>query len=114
VDSEGGSIDLESLLSQLMEFLLTIIGNRRYQGTVKASMGELQYVTLGEPPAGWPASRSACLPAGRPTCLPPCLPSHLLACRGPPQHTRRGVDSAEGWLGDRLSRVDWWVMYVCV
>ena len=48
-DSEGGSIDLESLLSQLMEFLLTIIGNRRYQGGVKASMGELQYVTLGEP-----------------------------------------------------------------
>lgn len=47
VDSEGGSIDLESLLSQLMEFLLTIVGNRRYQATVRSSMAELQYITLG-------------------------------------------------------------------
>lgn len=59
VDIEGDSIDLESLLSQLLEFLLTLIGNRRYQGGVKASMAELQYLTLGALGGGEEGSRGS-------------------------------------------------------
>ncbi|KAK9806782.1 hypothetical protein WJX72_002643 [[Myrmecia] bisecta] len=47
VDSDGENMDFESLISQLVEFLLTLVGNRRYQGMMQGVMGELVYLTIG-------------------------------------------------------------------
>eukprot|EP00887_Chlorella_sp_A99_P007628 scaffold20.g7628.t1 len=41
------AVGLEGLVAQLLEFVLTLVGNQRYQALVQGSMGELLYLSLG-------------------------------------------------------------------
>lgn len=48
MDEEGNSLDFESLLSQLLEVIITIVGNKRFRQLVEPIVPQLVYVTLGE------------------------------------------------------------------
>ncbi|KAL4434017.1 hypothetical protein ABPG75_000458 [Micractinium tetrahymenae] len=47
VDSEGDSVDFDGLISQLLELVLALVGNQRYQAMMRASMQQLLHLTLG-------------------------------------------------------------------
>ncbi|KAL3138300.1 hypothetical protein ABBQ32_006113 [Trebouxia sp. C0010 RCD-2024] len=46
-DEEGDNMDFESLISQLFEVLITLIGNRRYQELMQPIVPDLIYHTIG-------------------------------------------------------------------
>lgn len=48
-DSDGDTVDLEGLLSQAFEFLLTIAGSRRMAPTLERMLPELVRLSLGAP-----------------------------------------------------------------
>lgn len=45
--AEGDSVDFDDLVSQLLELVLALVGNQRYQGMLRASMQQLLHLTLG-------------------------------------------------------------------
>ena len=47
VDEEGNSIDFESLLSQLLEVIITIVSNQRFRNLLEPVVPQLVYVTIG-------------------------------------------------------------------
>ncbi|KAL4441799.1 hypothetical protein ABPG77_003715 [Micractinium sp. CCAP 211/92] len=47
VDSDGECIEFDDLISQLLELVLALVGNQRYQGMLRASMQHLLHLTLG-------------------------------------------------------------------
>ena len=47
VDEEGNSLDFESLLSQLLEVIITIVSNKRFCKLLEPVVPELIYVTIG-------------------------------------------------------------------
>jgi len=47
LDSDGENLDFETLISQLFELLLTLIGNHRYKELIAGSVGQLAYYSLG-------------------------------------------------------------------
>ncbi|KAI3434732.1 hypothetical protein D9Q98_002793 [Chlorella vulgaris] len=46
-DSEGECVGFDSLISQLLELVLALVGNTRYQALLAASMQQLLHLTLG-------------------------------------------------------------------
>ncbi len=49
-DSDGDTVDLETLVAQLLEFLLTVAGSARMAPCLAPSVPELMRATLGAPP----------------------------------------------------------------
>ena len=49
-DEDGDNMDFESLISQLFEVLITLIGNRRYQELMQPIVPDLIYHTIGPSP----------------------------------------------------------------
>lgn len=47
VDEEGNSLDFESLMSQLLEVIITVVGSNRFQQLVEPIVPQLVYVTIG-------------------------------------------------------------------
>lgn len=47
VDEEGNSLDFESLLSQLLEVIITIVSNKRFCSLLEPVVPQLVYVTIG-------------------------------------------------------------------
>ena len=47
VDEEGNSLDFESLLSQLLEVIITIVSNQRFRNLLEPVVPQLVYVTIG-------------------------------------------------------------------
>ncbi|PSC72945.1 importin-9 isoform X1 [Micractinium conductrix] len=47
VDEEGDSVDFDDLISQLLELVLSLVGNQRYAGMLRASMQQLLHLALG-------------------------------------------------------------------
>ena len=45
--TDGGTVDFEALVSQLMEFVLAVAGSARYEGAVRAGMTDLLHLALG-------------------------------------------------------------------
>ena len=88
-EGEGEGVDLEGVVAQLLEFVLTLVGNPRYQPLVKGSCADLIYVTLGE--GAW--GRSCADPcAAAAWCwqwdatITPCFLSCLPAWATPARH----------------------------
>lgn len=47
-DEEGDNMDFESLMSQLFEVLITLVGNQRYKHLMQPIVPELVYLTIGK------------------------------------------------------------------
>ncbi len=46
-DEEGDNMDFESLMSQLFEVLITLVGNQRHHHLMQPIVPELIYLTIG-------------------------------------------------------------------
>jgi hypothetical protein len=46
-DSEGGDVSFETLISQMCEFLLTVVGNSRLLPLLAPVLPELAYLIIG-------------------------------------------------------------------
>ncbi len=76
VDSDGDTVAFEVLISQLFEFLLTLVGSARLLPLLRPMLPELMYLTLGAPAL-------ALLACPAPSLAPsPCMPylESLFAC----------------------------------
>ena len=51
VDSDGYTLEFEVLISQLFEFLLTLVGNTRFLPLLQPVLAELTYHSIGKPAA---------------------------------------------------------------
>lgn len=49
VDEDGDSLDFESLLSQLLEVIITLVGNQRFRHLLQPIVPQLIYTTIGMP-----------------------------------------------------------------
>ena len=47
VDSDGDRLGFETLMSQLIEFLMTLVGNKRFVDLIQQAVPRLIYITLG-------------------------------------------------------------------
>lgn len=45
--ADGDSVDFDSLMSQLVEVVLALVGNTRWQGLLRAQLHQLLHLTLG-------------------------------------------------------------------
>jgi hypothetical protein len=65
VDEDGGDLlDFGTLVAQMFEVLLTLLGNRRYQSRMAPTVQQLAYLSIGTPSHGLPR-------------LPPCRQHHI-------------------------------------
>lgn len=47
MDSDGDRLGFETLVSQLIEFLMTLVGNKRFVDLMRQAVPRLIYITLG-------------------------------------------------------------------
>ena len=47
MDSDGDRLGFETLMSQLIEFLMTLVGNKRFVDLMRQAVPRLIYITLG-------------------------------------------------------------------
>jgi hypothetical protein len=47
-DSDGDVVEFEVLISQMFEFILTVVGNSRFLPLLQPVLPELAYMTLGD------------------------------------------------------------------
>lgn len=91
-----GELDLGTLAAQLLEFVLALVGNQRYQGQMRASMPELLYLTLGKSnrPPQRAAATAAHLQADSARRRPPALPFT------PAGYMQMTADQVERWAAN--------------
>ena len=76
IDSDGDTVAFDVLISQLFEFLLTLIGNARFLPLLQHVLPDLMYITIGVRMRGMTfAPLHPCSPPGAP---PACKAGMLM------------------------------------